>query len=146
LLLVSFPIAPGFGQAMANTKANTTAATPRFTSMASSLPWTFPGAETRSATLDPQVTTPDINPMTDNVTDGSGARLEFRNQNGSAWGAPGFLEGDCPLPQPECSDALSLGEGGGSPGAPPSASGARLGVRVHGRACCGAHSQTSRGG
>src|SRR4030095_3983730 len=134
LLLVSLPIAPGFGQAMANRKANTTAAAPRFTSMASSLPWTFPGADTRSAIHDLQVTRPDIDTMTDNVTDGSGAQLEFRHQNGSARGAPGFLEGDCALPQPECSDALSLGEGGVSPGAPPSASGARLGVRVHGRA------------
>jgi hypothetical protein len=46
LVPVCRPIAPGFGQAMATRRANPTAAAPRFTFMASSLRWTFPGAET----------------------------------------------------------------------------------------------------
>src|SRR4029453_894917 len=66
------PIAPGFGHAMANRRANPTAAAPRFTFMASSLRWTFPGAETRSGIHNPQVTRQDVSAMTDNVTHGSG--------------------------------------------------------------------------
>src|SRR6476619_3413719 len=114
------------------------------------------GGETRSEVHGLQVTRTDNRSMTDNVTSGpaslpapdSGPTIALlRASNGSTtfWlnvgnpsaasrGPAGLLEGDCGLPQPQCSDALSLGEGRGLTRSPASTQGTRLGVRVQKRA------------
>ena len=97
-----------------------------------------------------------MRPMSDNVTSGPApcprpdpgptiALLRASNGSATFWlnvgnrsvasgGPAGFLEGDCGLPQPQCSDALSLGEGRGPTRSPASTQGTRLGVRVQKRA------------
>ena len=112
--------------------------------------------ETRSEVHPLQVTRTAVRPMSDNVTSGPASLPATRPgsynalpraSNGSAtlWlnvgnrtfasGRPaGFLEGDCGLPQPQCSDASSLGKGRGPTRSPSSAQGTRVGVRVQERA------------
>src|SRR6187401_551279 len=60
--------------------------------------------------------------------------LNVGNGNLASGGPAGFLEGDRGLPQPQCSDALSLGEGRGLTRSPATTQGTRLGVRVQERA------------